>query len=221
MFFTYQENAEVFCFDHKKKKTESITKFSFEGVQIQAAHMRGTLCVLFTSTGYLVIIIFKPHKHYLVTAKLEEGIGISLLEVIGNNNYIFVQDSKNQAYIISINQEYVKKQSFEFSISTKEDFFLVQRVDVPTKDDSPVKFVRIIDGAVEKPTFVTRFISDSEGRLYTFKLPSNQPSTVDLDSLQNYLRSHNFDYRALYLPSSTSSSLEKLIKSPKGKFDVS
>lgn len=219
-FFSYPENAEIFCFDHKKKKMETITKISFEGSQVVAAHMRESLGAMVTTNGYLALLIFKPHKHFLVTAKLEEGVSVKILEVVGNNNYIFLHDSKGNSYLISINQEYVKRASFEFSISTKEDFFIVQKIEAIKKDGTPVKFARVIEGAVEKPSFVTRYLSDVDGRLYSMKLLSNQPSTVDHESLQNYFRSHNFEYKALFLPSSISYSLERQLKTPKGKFEL-
>lgn len=138
---------------------ETITKFSFEGSAVQAAHMRDSLTVLATSNGYLAFFIFKPHKHFLVTAKLEDGVSVKLLEVIGNNNYIFLHDSKGSSYIIAINQEYVKRPAFDFSISTKEDFFQVYHLDATKKDGTPVKFASILEGKVEKSNSVTRYLS--------------------------------------------------------------
>lgn len=219
-FFVYQEYVEVFCFEPRKSSREVITKFSFDGAQIQAAHMRESLVALATSNSYLVLIFFKLHKHFLVTAKLEEGVTVKILEVMGNNNYVFLHDSRGQSYLISIKEDYAKRPSFDFSISTKEDFFQVQRIKAFSKDGHQAKIVRVIEGMGENPSFLMRYLSDVEGNLHALRLPPNTPPTVDQENVQNYLRSHNFEYRAMFLSSSVSPSLEKLLRSPIGKIEA-
>ena len=80
-----------------------ITRASFEGANILQAHMKDNLAVFATSSNDLNILLFKPYKHYLASAKLEDGASIKLLRILGNGNHIFITDQNNNSFIISIN----------------------------------------------------------------------------------------------------------------------
>lgn len=220
-FSVYTDMVEMTCFDYRKKSIEVVTKVGFDGSQIMKAHMKDSLIVMATSTGYLVFILFKSHRHYLVTAKLADGVSVKLLEVIGSNNHVLYHDSQDNTLLISIKEEYSKRATLDFSISTQADFFIVRRLIFEQEVPKTVKFSSILEGSHKSTSGIIRYLLDEEGNLYILKLPDTTDSKVAGEDLENYLRSHHFEYKHIYLPSSTCESLEQMLSSPTKKLEVS
>lgn len=219
-FWVFHECVEMNSYDHSKKKLEKVTKISFEGTTIQQAHMSECLIVLVTTNGYLVVIFFKPHKHYMMTAKLGEGISVKVLEILGVNNHIFLHDSANKSFLISINEEYSKRSALDFVATHKDDLFIVTELTFQQEEPKPVQIVSILKGSTKKPKGLIKYLLDSEGKVYFLNVPSTEEFMIETAALQNYLRSHNFEYKSIFLPSSRCHSLEEGILSPKKQLEV-
>lgn len=219
-FSVYPDIVELTCYDYNKKAMEDISKVGFEGSQVLLAHMKESLVVMTTNTGYLVLIIFKPHRHYLVTAKLPDGITVKILEVLGSSNHIFYHDSEGRSLLISIKKTYSKLTNLDFSIASKEDYFEVQKLVFEQEVPKKVRFTSVIPGSAQTSGGIVRYILDIEGNIYTIKLPDTTDATVAANDLENYLRSHHFEYKNIYLPSSRCEPLEVMMRSVSKKLEV-
>ena len=175
--------------------------------------MKDNLAVFATSSNDLIFFIFKPYKHYVASAKLEEGSTVKLLRILGNGNHVFVTDQSNNSFIISINQEYAKKPSYEFSIAKRQDFFKVTRL-LPQSTNEKIKFSHFVEGDYF-PTddLISNLVFDKEGSIYSIAVDSKPGCSIEVTDLQNYMRSHSFEYKSSVLAGTRCPYLESDLKS--------
>jgi hypothetical protein len=209
--------------ENRVPKVQGVCQFSIEGLVLVASDICRTMAVSITLSGEVLLILFKQHKHYTVFFKLEEPTNIKQVKILGVTNHILFVDSAQQSFILSIEEKYLLKNSFDFNIATCKDFFRIRKIGVKFGggfDD--VLIGSLVDGQIESDILpssseveITKFMFDPVGNLLKFKLKESldgRNKSVGLYELLNYLKSHNFEYKLSVLSSYRSIQLESQIR---------
>lgn len=209
----------------KMPLAQGVCQFSIEGLAIATADICRTLAVCVTLTGEVLLILFKQHKHYIVFFKLEEPFNIRQVKILGQMNHILFVDSGECSFILSIEEKYLSKPSFDFNICNSKDFFRVSKLKHKLEDAWETSQIGLlVEGAMEHDENhqseisdwqTTRLFFDQTGNLHTFNIVEGSDSrqkAVGLYELQNYLKSHKFEYKMSALSSYRSTVLENQIR---------
>lgn len=204
---------------------QGVSQFMIEGMAIATGDICRTLAVCVTLTGEVLLVLFKQHKHYVVFFKLDEPFNIRQVKILGQTNHIMFVDSGDLSFILSIEEKYLVKPSFDFNICNTKDFFRVNKLKHKFEDvwdTSPIGL--LIEGSIQQtehqdsevtPLHTTKLFFDQAGNLHAFQLLESLDSyqkAVGLYELQNYLKSHKFEYKLSGLASYRSGVLENQIK---------
>lgn len=186
---SYQERIQLMNYDYKLKEMVKITSIQMESHQFQASHMKDKLAVASSFTGDVFIILLSHLRHHLNHFRLAEGKSVKLLRIVGKNNLIFLMDNDYSSYLIQINDKYINKNTFEFAVNSKSDFFLVHKI--TGSKGKNVQFECIASNYAVSGQHIILFLFDETGGLHVLKTKAVEVNRCNVPELQNYLRSHH------------------------------